>query len=150
MTRNRALLAMMVAALLAGGFGWSWERVHGGGLDRDLLAKGYRSVPMVAHDYELVDVRPGDRVDVLVVYEATVRVAPAKYASTLLQNALVLGTARSGKLDGKGVVYLMLNPIEAQYAALAPHQGEISVILRKPDDKGIHPMETVDFRRLFR
>ncbi len=123
MTRNRALLAMLLAGLMAGGFGWHWERVHGGGLDRGLLAKGYRSVPVLAHDYELVDVRPGDRVDVLVVYEATMRVTPAKYASTLLQNAMVLGTRRSGHLDGKGVVYLMLNPIEAQYAALAPHQG---------------------------
>lgn len=150
MTKNRALLAMLLAALLAGVFGWRWERVFGGGLDRGMMLKGYRSVPILARDYELLDVRPGDRVDVLVVFDATTRSTPVKYSTTILQNSLVLGTTRSGKLDGKGVVYLMLNPIEAQYAALSPHQGELSVIVRKPGDKEIHPVEMSDFRSLFR
>jgi hypothetical protein len=150
MTKNRILLAMLLAALLAGGLGWSWERVFGGGLDRGMLEKGYRSVPILAHDYELRDVRPGDRVDVLAVFDATTVQLPVKYAATLLQNVMVLGVARSGKLEGKGVIYLMLNPIEAQFAALGPHQGELSVILRPPSDKEIHPVEMSDFRRLFR
>lgn len=141
---------MLMTALLAGGVGWSRARVFGKNLDRGIMKNGYRSVALVAHDYDLLDVRPGDRVDVLVVFDAAVHITPQKFATTLLQNVMVLGTTRSGKLDGKGVVYLMLNPIEAQYAALAPHQGELSIIVRKPGDKEIHPIEMADFRRLFR
>ena len=145
------MTAMLLAALIAGFFGWRFERRFGGGLDRGLLATGYRSVPVLAPDYELLDVRPGDRVDVLVVFDATTpRNTSVKYSTTILQNALVLGTARSGKLEGKGVAYLGLNPIEAQYAELAPRQGEISLILRKPGDREIHPVEMSDFRKLFR
>jgi Flp pilus assembly protein CpaB len=150
MNRSRALLAMLLAALLAGGVGWSRARVFGKNLDRGIMANGYRSVAVLTHDYDLLDVRPGDRVDVLVVFDAAVSGAPRKFAATILQNAMVLGTTRSGKLDGKGVAYLMLNPFEAQYAALSAHQGELSVIVRKPGDKEIHPVEMADFRSLFR
>lgn len=150
MMKNHARLAMLLAALIGTGWGWRWERKFGEGLDRGLLEKGYRSVPVLAPDYELRDVRPGDRVDLLVVFDGTSRTGPVKYSTTLLQNAMVLGTARSGKNDEKGAAYLMLNPIEAQYAALAPRQGEISIILRMPGDREIHPVEMSDFRNLFR
>ena len=150
MTKNRALLAMLLAALVAAGFGWRWERRFGGGFEPGLLQTGYRSVAVLARDYELSGIRPGDRVDVLVVFDATTRERPVKYAATILQNAMVLGTTRTGKLDDKGVAYLMLNPIEAQFAALAPRQGELSLILRKPGDREIHPLELSDFRSLFR
>jgi Flp pilus assembly protein CpaB len=150
MTRNRSLTAMLLAALIAGFFGWRFERRFGGGLDRGLLASDRRSVAVLAPDYELLDVRPGDRVDLVVVFDRNTQGKTVKYAATVLQYALVLGTARSGRLEGKGVAYLALNPMEAQFAALAPRQGEISLIVRKPGDREIHPMMTSDFRSLFR
>ena len=150
MTRNRALLAMLLAALLAGGVGWSRQRAFGASRERGLMTPGSRSVALQTQDYELLDVHPGDRVDVIVIFDATTRAAVVKHAVTFLQNEMVLGTSRFGKPDGKGVVYLMLNPIEAQYAALAPRQGEISIVLRKPGDKEIHPVEMSDFRSFFR
>jgi Flp pilus assembly protein CpaB len=141
---------MLLTALLAGGAGWSWQRGFAASRERKLMMDGYRSVAVQTADYELLDVRPGDRVDVLVIFDASTRGAIVKHAATLLQNVTVLGTARSHKSDGKGVAYLMLNPLEAQYAALAPRQGEIDIVLRKPGDKEIHPMEMSDFRKLFR
>ena len=150
MTRNGTLFAMLFAALLAGSLGWTWQRVFGASRERALMTNGYRSVAVQTEDYELLDVRPGDHVDVLVLFDAKTRGDIIKHAATILQNVMVLGTARSGKPDGKGVVYLNLNPMEAQYAALAPRQGEIAVVLRKPGDKEIHPVEMSDFRKLFR
>jgi Flp pilus assembly protein CpaB len=149
-SRKKPLAALLLTGLLALVMGWTWERHRGGNFDRRLLADGYRSVAVPAHDYELLPLRPGDRVDVLVVFDAVANNVRKKYAATLLQNVKVLGTRRSGKLDEKGVAYLMLNPIEAQYAALGPSQGETSVILRKTGDAELHPFEVADFSKLFR
>ncbi len=150
MRTSRALGAMLLAALLAGGAGWLRERSARRLIDRELMVDGYRAVPVVARGYELLPLRPGDRVDVLVVFDAAVRSGTRKFSATILQNAEVLGTARSGALEGKGVAYLLLNPIEAQYAALSARQGDLSIVLRKPGDLEIHPVEMADFTRLFR
>ena len=150
MTRNKALLAMGLTALLAGGFGWRWERRFGGNFDRRLMADGRRSVAVSAANDELRGVGPGDRVDVLVVFDATTNNVPQKYSATILQNALVLGTRRPWKSGGNGVIYLSLNPMEAQFASLSARQGEVSIILRKPGDVEIHPVEMSTFKSLFR
>lgn len=128
-----------------------WARLFGKRFDRTLMVDGYRVVSLPVREYELLDVRPGDRVDVLSIFQAAV---PGKWkqklSATLLQNVKVLGVALSGDLNGQGVLQLMLNPSEAQFATLALHQGELSVILRKPGDVDIYPMEMSSFRKLFR
>ncbi|MCX5797077.1 MAG: RcpC/CpaB family pilus assembly protein [Elusimicrobia bacterium] len=126
-------------------------RLFDRGFDRRLMADRYRAVAVPVNEYGLTDLRPGDRVDVLTVFDA---LAPdnrkEKLAATLLQNVKVLGVDLSADRKGPGTLHLLLNPLEAQYAALAACQGELFVALRKEGDVEIYPMEMASFRKLFR
>lgn len=150
MTRNRALLAMFLAVLLGAVLGRSWRRHFGSSRNRALMTADSRSFALRADADELRGLRPGDRVDVLAVFDAAIRGEALKHSATILQNVMVLGTGPSAKPDGRAVVYLMLNPVEAQYAALASRQGDVVVALRRPGDREMHPLEMSDFRSLFR
>lgn len=177
MTGKRAACALLLAAIIAGGLNWLraqekkepapaekpaaraqgrlrqslLARLFDRGFDRRLLAERYRAVAIPVIGYGLTNLRPGDRVDVLSVFDA---LAPdnrkEKLAATLLQNAKVLGVDLAADRKGPGTLHLLLNPLEAQYAALGACQGELFVVLRKDGDVEIYPMEMASYRKLFR
>jgi|GEM_PF-6681028 len=176
MTGKRMACAALLAALVVGGLGWALaqdkkpapaekpaapaprrlrqsllERLFARGFDRRLLADGYRSVALPVNEYGLTDLRSGDRVDVLSVFDGlTPDHRTEKFAATLLQNVKVLGVEHSGDRKSQGTLHLLLNPLEAQYAALGISQGEIFVSLRKEGDAEIYPMEMSNYRALFK
>ena len=132
---------------------------------------GYRGA-VLGLDPELKAlVKPGDRVDILVTFDAQMADnRKEKVTATILQNVLVIAvgtnmgmgmTAKQFQDQGKkedkmaafsekAAVSLALNPNEAQYLALAVKQGETTVILRGLGDVEMHPMEMASFRKLFR
>ncbi|MBI5210347.1 MAG: Flp pilus assembly protein CpaB [Elusimicrobia bacterium] len=135
------------------------------------IPPGYRGA-VLGIDPELKAlVKPGDRVDVLVTFDATMADnKKEKVTATILQNVLVIavgmdmGVGMSAKQFGdkkgkeekaaafaeKAVISLALNPNEAQYLSLATKQGDTTVILRGLGDVEMHPMEMASFRKLFR
>lgn len=135
------------------------------------IPPGYRGA-VIPVDTELQQLlKPGDRVDILVTFEALMADnRKEKVTATILQNVLVLGVgqnlgqglsakqfqqktgaeAQAAAFLEKGILSLALNPNEAQYLALAMKQGETTVILRGLGDIEMHPMEMASFRKLFR
>ncbi|HAM35546.1 MAG TPA: Flp pilus assembly protein CpaB [Elusimicrobia bacterium] len=116
-------------------------------------------------------VKPGDRIDVLVTFDALMADSrKEKVTATILQNVLViavgtnLGQGLSAKqakassekedktaaFSEKAMIALALNPNEAQYLALAMKQGETTVVMRGLGDVEMHPMEMASFRKLFK
>ncbi|MBI5211116.1 MAG: hypothetical protein HY927_14185 [Elusimicrobia bacterium] len=124
--------------------------LFGKGFDSGKIPKGYRAASVAVREYELLAVRPGDRVDVLVTFEANMADRKEKVTATILQNVVVLGVDLSGELRGVGVVHLLVNPNEAQYAALSAYQAEMDIVLRGEGDEEMRPMEMASFRKLFR
>ncbi|MBI3298755.1 MAG: Flp pilus assembly protein CpaB [Elusimicrobia bacterium] len=135
------------------------------------IPPGYRGavVPVEADLLKLI--KPGDRVDILVTFDALMADnRKEKVTATILQNVLVLGVGgnlgqgmtakqfgeaekddkQSAAFAEKGIVSVALNPNEAQYLSLAMKQGDITVILRGLGDIEMHPMEMASFRKLFR
>lgn len=118
---------------------------------KEPLRKGKRAVSLSMDEHQLLGVEPGDRVDVVAVFDA----APSSgtreaFAAMILQNAGVLGVAFTGDLRAKGVLMLELNPIEAQYALLAARRAELGIAVRAPGNAEAHPIETATFGKLFR
>jgi pilus assembly protein CpaB len=135
------------------------------------IPPGYRGA-MVPIDPEMKAlIKPGDRVDVLVTFDAMMNDGrKEKVTATILQNVLVIavGTnlgqgmnasqfkgmekaeSKTAAFSEKATVSLALNPTEAQYLALALNQGSPTVILRGLGDVEMHPMEMASFRKLFR
>lgn len=68
----------------------------------------------------------------------------------ILQNVVVADVKRPEKLDQIGAVELLLNPNEAQYAALSLEQGSLHLARRASGDAEMHPMEMATFRKLFK
>ncbi|MEK7656157.1 MAG: Flp pilus assembly protein CpaB [Elusimicrobiota bacterium] len=115
-------------------------------------------------------IKPGDRVDVLVTFDALMADnRKEKVTATILQNVLVLGVGgnlgqgmtakdagdkdksdQASAFSERGILSCALNPNEAQYLSLAMKQGEVTVILRGLGDVEMHPMEMASFRKLFR
>jgi Flp pilus assembly protein CpaB len=127
------------------------SRLLGRGVDPAFIAEKNRAVSIPVPEYDLLSVRPGDRVDVLVVFDARAADgAQKKLAATVLQNVKVLGVTLSGDLKGTGALQIMVNPYGAQYAALAAAQGELSIALRRDGDADIYPMEMSGFDHFFR
>jgi uncharacterized protein (DUF111 family) len=75
---------------------------------------------------------------------------PAPATVALLRGAKVVGVDHAKDPKGQGTLYLLLNPLEAQYAALAVGQGELFVTHRKEGDLDMYPMEMSDYRKFFR
>lgn len=132
---------------------------------------GYRGAILTTGKEFLHLVKPGDRVDILVTFDALMQDnRKEKVTATILQNVLVLGVGtdlgqgmdakqagdqekkadKSAGFSDKGVLSLALNPNEAQYLALATKQGEPTVVVRGLGDVDMHPMEMASFRKLFR
>jgi pilus assembly protein CpaB len=135
------------------------------------IPPGYRGA-VLPIDAELKAlIKPGDRVDVLVTFDALMADnRKEKVTATILQNVLVIAvgtnmgqgmTAKQFKSAGaaeeknsamaeKAMISLALNPNEAQYLALAMKQGDTTVVMRGLGDVEMHPMEMASFRKLFR
>jgi Flp pilus assembly protein CpaB len=90
-------------------------------------------------------------VDVLVTFEAMMKGdVKEKVTATILQNVIVLDLLKPETLDGRGVAELMLNPNEAQYAALSVLQGDVRLSARAEGDYAMTPMEMASLRKLFK
>lgn len=137
------------------------------------IPPGYRGAVVPVPSDLLRLIKPGDRVDILVTFEAlmTTNNQREKVTATILQNVLVLGVgqdlgqglsaqqnqaknAAEQQIAGfqeSGILSVALNPNEVQYLALALKQGEaITVVLRGLGDVEMHPMQMASFRNLFR
>ncbi len=138
------------------------------------IPPGYRGA-MLPIDSDMKPlIKPGDRVDVLVTFEAVMKDTgqKEKVTATILQNVLVIAVGtnlgqgmsasqfksaaaaedKTASFAEHASISLALNPTEAQYLALAIKQsgGEVTVILRGLGDMEMHPMEMASFRKLFK
>ena len=132
---------------------------------------GYRGCVIPMDNEMLRLIKPGDRIDVLVTFEATMGDNhKERVTATILQNVLVLGVgtnlgqgmssiqakAKDAQVSAdqafsdKGVMSLSLNPNEAQYLSLSMKVGDVSVIVRGLGDVELHPMEIASFKRLIK
>ncbi|MBI4801220.1 MAG: Flp pilus assembly protein CpaB [Elusimicrobia bacterium] len=132
---------------------------------------GYRGCILPMDNEFLRLIKPGDRVDVLVSFDAVMgENRKEKVTATILQNVLVLGvgsnlgqglsaaqaktkdsqSAADQGFSDRGVLSVALNPNEAQYLALSLEQGKISIIVRGLGDVELHPMEIASFKRLIK
>lgn len=135
------------------------------------IPPGYRGAVLPIDPELKALIKPGDRVDVLVTFDALMADnRKEKVTATILQNVLVIavGTnmgqgmnAKQFKAAGateeknaaiaeKAMISLALNPNEAQYLSLAMKQGDTTVVMRGLGDVEMHPMEMASFRKLFR
>ncbi|MDO8804846.1 MAG: RcpC/CpaB family pilus assembly protein [Elusimicrobiota bacterium] len=119
------------------------------------LVYGYRGTSLPIGGDQLLYLKKGDRVDVLVTFDAMMgdkdkKERKEKITSTFLQNIVVINVRRPEKVDDAGAVELLLNPVEAQYAALAISQGNIHITVRALGDVELHPMEMASFRKLIK
>jgi len=119
-----------------------------------VLVKGYRGTSLTVGGAQLLFLKKGDRVDVLLTFDAKTsgdgKERKEKITATFLQNVVVINMTKPEKVDGVGAVELLLNPVEAQYAALALAQGDIVITVRAPGDTELHPMEMASFRKLIK
>lgn len=132
---------------------------------------GYRGAVLPVDQDLLKLMKPGDRVDILVTFEALMADGhKEKVTATILQNILVLGVgtnlgqgrsaqqekavaaaeAAAAQFQERGSLSVALNPNETQYLALAMKQGEVAVVVRGLGDIAMHPIEMASFRKLFK
>ena len=119
------------------------------------LVAGYRGTPLPITGYQLLYVKKGDRVDLLVTFEAAMKEGQKEMkemmTTTILQNVIVINVRKADKPEGTGAIELLLNPNEAQYAALSVAKGRsVNITVRAPGDVELHPMEMASFRRLIK
>lgn len=108
---------------------------------------GYRATVVQADKAEFLFIKPGDRLDMLVTFDAVMKNdTKEKVTASILQNVLVLDTVCK---DGIYAVVLALNPNEAQYAMLS-YAYQIHFTIRGKGDTEMHPMEIASFKRLIR
>ncbi|MHB0996729.1 MAG: RcpC/CpaB family pilus assembly protein [Elusimicrobiales bacterium] len=115
------------------------------------ILPGYRGVSLPLSGSQALFVEKGDRVDMLVTFDAVMAGdAREKVTATILQNVLVTAV-RKPAAGEPGVVQLLCNPNEAQYAALSLAQaGNINLVRRAPGDMELRPMEIASFGKLFK
>ena len=115
-------------------------------------------------------VKPGDKVDVLLTFEAALKGGTKEnMAATILQNILVLGVgsnlgqgldsaskaansekeANAAAFSDRSVLSLALTPLEAQYLALAQQEGDVTIVVRSSGDSKMYPMAVSSFSKLF-
>ena len=115
-------------------------------------------------------VKPGDKVDILLTFEASLKGGTKEnMAATILQNITVLGVgsnlgqgldsagkaanaekeANAAAFSDRSVLSLALTPLEAQYLALAKEEGEITIVVRSNGDTKMFPMAVSSFSKLF-
>ena len=112
---------------------------------------GYRGASIDISTSKIGSIRPGDRIDVLVTFDAMMaNNSKDKVTATILQNVLVLDVLRGANSEDTGAIKMALNPVEAQYNALSLYQGTVDVVRRDPGDTEMHPMEIASFKKLFK
>jgi pilus assembly protein CpaB len=135
------------------------------------IPPGYRGAMLPIEPEMKVLIKPGDRVDVLITFDAVMNDGrKEKVTATILQNVLIIAVGtnlgqgmnakqfknqaaqedKTAAFAEKATVSLALNPNEAQYLALALAQGAPTVVMRGLGDVEMHPMEMASFRKLFR
>ncbi|MDE2293600.1 MAG: hypothetical protein KGL53_16075 [Elusimicrobia bacterium] len=147
-TRNIAVAAL-IGALAAGAWA-AGDKPSPRAPTTDHVLHGYRGIAVPLGGDQLTFIKKGDRVDVLVTFEANLKDDKEKMTATILQNIIVLDIRRPSKLTDMGAVELLVNPNEGQYMALALNQGGVRLMLRAPGDTELHPMEMAAFRKLFK
>jgi pilus assembly protein CpaB len=131
---------------------------------------GYRGVVLDVPVNFLRLVKPGDRVDVYLTFDAVLNTGKKdKFSLALLQNIQVLGVGsnlgqgmsseqkkqrdeeekETRAFSDKAPISLALNPKEAQYLSLAKEQGELMVVVRGLGDLEMYPLEAESFTRIF-
>jgi len=115
-----------------------------------VLPPGYRAMALPFPAHQLLFIEPGDRVDIMVTFSAEMgdkdKTRMEEVTATIMQNVVVLGVNRPN-----GVVQVIFNPNEAQYAALfASKDKTLWLSRRAPGDTEMHPMEMASARKLFR
>lgn len=116
------------------------------------LVKGYRGTTIAAPRDQLLYVKKGDRVDLLVTFDAALKKGVKEtLTATILQNVIVINVRLPENPDEPGAIELLCNPNEAQYVALSVAQGKsLTIAVRAPGDVELHPMEMASFRKLIR
>ena len=119
------------------------------------LVAGYRGAVIPLPGDQLLYVKKGDRVDVLVTFDAIMgkkgETTKEKVTATILQNIIVLNVHMPENRELPGAIELLCNPVEAQYVALSVAQaGRINIVVRAPGDTELHPMEIASFRKLIK
>jgi pilus assembly protein CpaB len=137
------------------------------------IPPGYRGAMLPVDSDMKILIKPGDRVDVLVTFDAVLNTGQKeKVTATILQNVLVIAVGsnlgqgmnasqfknqsaaddKTAAFSEKASISLALNPTESQYLALALKQsgGDVTVVLRGLGDVEMHPMEMASFRKLFK
>ncbi|MBU2575232.1 MAG: hypothetical protein KKH28_14275 [Elusimicrobia bacterium] len=114
------------------------------------LVPGYRGTAIPVSGDQLLYVKKGDRVDVLVTFDAAAKDVKEKVTATILQNVIVINVRKPDHPDETGVIELLCNPNEAQYLALSAAQGDTSIAVRAPGDFSMRPMEMASFRKLIK
>ncbi|MEQ1920071.1 MAG: RcpC/CpaB family pilus assembly protein [Elusimicrobiota bacterium] len=114
------------------------------------LPAGYRAMALPFPAHQLVFVAPGDRIDIMATFSAELGEKGKKrkedVTATIMQNVVVLAVDRA-----QGVVQLIFNPNEAQYAALfAVKDKTLWLSKRAAGDTEMHPMEMASASKLFR
>lgn len=139
----RRALGVRVSLGVRAGEALLWSDLATGGGDRrdlsSLVTPGMRAVSIQASVTSRLGglLRPGDRVDILLTTDR----ASHPVTVPLLQNVLVLAvggdTGASGEvplIGAKSDVTVSVTLEQAQALALAPHEGELVVALRHPED----------------
>ncbi|MCX5790904.1 MAG: hypothetical protein NTY45_01620, partial [Elusimicrobia bacterium] len=100
------------------------------------IMPGYRGVSLKVPASQVAFLDNGARIDMLVTFEAIMADGTKeKVTATILQNVIVVKVYKPETPGGTGVVQLMCNPNEAQYAALSLAQSKnINLIRRAPGD----------------
>ena len=114
------------------------------------MPAGYRAMTLPFPAHQLRFIGPGDRVDIMTTFTADMGEKDKKRAeevtATIMQNVLVLAVDRAS-----GVIQLVFNPNEAQYAALfAAKDKTLWLTKRAPGDTDMKPMEMAAASKLFR
>jgi len=116
----------------------------------DAILAGYRTITLPMKGTSIAFLKKGDRVDVLVTFDAVLKDGKEKVTATILQNVLVRNVQKAPDLMATGAVELIVNPNEAQYAELGEKQGDLQILIRGDGDTDMKPMEMASFRKLFR
>lgn len=130
---------------------------------------GYRAAVLGIDNEMRAMVKPGDRVDVLITFDALMHDGrKEKATATILQNILVIAVGRNlgqGMTAGqfklsneaeekaaafseKASISVAVNPRELQFLALATQQGTTTIGLRSPGDTEMHVIDVSLLRQL--
>jgi pilus assembly protein CpaB len=130
----------------------------------------YRAFILEVNSYVSSLVKPNDKVDILLTFEALLKSGTKeKMTATILQDVQVLGVggnlgqgmdsaqreaaadrdSNSAAFSDRSAISLSLTPIEAQYLALAKEEGEVTIVVRSTGDSQQYPIQMASFQTLF-